>query len=417
VAVTAPFTQPLLAVAPDGRALVVMPDGKSMLVAERAPGGAFGPAVIVGEAVDPFGTATAVAIGPAGEASIAWGGFVAGRLRFVTRPAAGAAWTTSVAQNRGLLPGSYDAFFFTQGFLTTVYGGSNRWFNTGLPPALLTADGQAAVPWTNTEANRPALVSVPLTGGQPSSRDAGADIEAPGLLFAATLTDGTPALAWVESREGTGPTRLHLAAEGVVERPDPAPPRVTVGAPLSRRLAPKAQLRLPVSCSGPCEVRLRFDGLGDYQEQFELERAGRRVMRFPEAAGMARRQLRTYRAQLIYRTPGAKRARERTVAVRFARRGETPYAEVKDVRAARRGSTIRVTWALKGEVHEKDEPMFISATKTKARAEEPLALRVIEVGKRRRFSVTLKAGTEARFVSVRTIGFLRGQGRTLVRVR
>jgi hypothetical protein len=292
-------------------------------------------------------------------------------------------------------------------------------FSAALPPLQLTRDGHAAMAWIGAPYESPALFLTPLAGGQGTVESSGRALAPAGLSFAVMLADGTPAVAWTDSVGPTDkPTRLHLAAEGVSERRDPAPPRVTIGAPLSRRLGPKESLRLPVSCSGPCDVRLQLEAGLDFEAELSLNRAGRRVVSFREAAVLATRSIRPVRMTVSYRTPGAKHAHTRTTSVRFARRGESPYAEVADVRAVRRGDTIRVTWHLKGKVHDADEPLFVSATRTRARGEEPLALRMLEVGKRRTGGVTLRAGAEARFVTVRTIGFLIGRdGRTVVPVR
>lgn len=418
VAVTSSGTEPTLSVAPDGRALVAAPDGTSMLVAERAPGGGFGPAVAVGAAKDPLYLATAVGLGPAGEASVAWASLVSGRVQFVSRPAAGAPWASTQLDGGTLVPRRYDPFFFTDAFLKALYGADGLLVSAALRPLALTRDGRAAMAWVGVAPETPALLLAPLAGGPGVVQTAGSGFGAAGLSFALTLADGTPALAWTESGGATDePTRLHLAADGVTERRDPAPPRVTIGAPRSRRLGPKEPLRFPVSCSGPCQVRLRLEAGVDFEEELSLERAGRRVVSFPEAAVLVGRRVRPVRMTVSYRTPGAKHVRTRTTSVRFARRGETPYADVQDVRAVRRGDAVRVTWRLKGTVHEADEPLFVSATKTRARGDEPLALRMVEVGKRRTFAVTLRAGADAKFVTVRTVGFLVGAGRTVVRVR
>ncbi|MDA0183497.1 hypothetical protein OJ997_24525 [Solirubrobacter phytolaccae] len=418
VATASAAAKPLLAVAPDGRALVVAHDGRSIQVAERPPGGAFGPPAAIGEASDPIGVGPAVAIGPSGEASVAWTGYLRGTVQFVARPAAGAPWASSSAQGNGLFPPGNDPFLYTPAFVSALFGVEPFLFNEAPGRLQLTAGGRAALAWQSALAT-PALVSTPLAGGPATLQPSAPVINGAGQVFAATLTDGTAALAWTEPNEdGSNVTSLHLAAEGVVERRDPAPPRVTVGAPLSRRLGPKEPLRIPVSCGGPCVVRATLGELAtDFNEELTLERAGRRVLKFPQAAVLARRQLRPVPMTVLYRGPEAKSARVRTTSVRYARRGELPIAEVQDVRAVRRGDAIRVTWRLKGTVHEAEEPIFVTATKTRARGEAPLALRTVEVNKRRRFSVTLRAGADAKFVTVRTVGFIVGQGRTVVGVR
>jgi len=409
---------PVLAVGPDGRALLAMPSGSSIVLAERPPGGTFGAAVPVGDATDALGIGTAAVLGPNGEGSVAWGLYTRGYVQFLTRPTAGAPWTPTRVRSGSLIPAGYDPFFLTQAFLGNILGPGGLIYSEALGNLQLTADGRAAMAWfAERSGSVPALVAAPLSGGPATLAPAGQDLDAPGLAFAVTLGDGTPAIAWTESVFEDEDTRLHLAAEGVVERRDPAPPRVTIGAPRSRRLGRKDPLLLPVACSGPCDVRVRFDGVSDFDKRFSLDRAGRRVLRFPAAAVLGRPTIRPVPIVVTYRTPGAKRARVRKTSVRFARRGESPYAEVQDVRAVRKGDSIRVTWRLKGKVHEQEEPLYVTATKTRARGEEPLAVEYLVVGKRRSFATTLKAGADAKFVTVRTAGFIVGQGRTIVPIR
>ena len=75
---------------PDGRALVAFSDGTSQLVAERAPGGAFAPAVRLGDARESFITASLLTLGASGEAVVAWARYARGDVQFATRLAPGA---------------------------------------------------------------------------------------------------------------------------------------------------------------------------------------------------------------------------------------------------------------------------------------------------------------------------------------
>ncbi|RKQ90662.1 hypothetical protein C8N24_0475 [Solirubrobacter pauli] len=412
---------PVLAVGADGRAIVAIRSATGVVVIERPPGGAFGPAVTVGETSDPVGIGMAATVGADGRASIGWGNYSTGTIQFASRPTAGASWTRTQVNGGGtLFPKFYDPFFLVLFSDLFGFGPGGLIFNEPLGRLQLTGDGRSALAWFVGSAlsPAPALATTPLAGGPVTLQDGGPTLDGAGLVFAATLGDGTPALAWTEGTSAKSGPRLHLAAEGVVEQPDPAAPRVLIGAPLERRLGSKEALRFPVSCSGPCEVEV---ALGDPSLElgatFTLKRAGRRVVKLDEAAILADRRARPIRLAVAYRAPGAKRVKVRTTSIRFARRGELPFAEVEHVRAVRRGGTIRVTWALKGNVHEPDEPLFVTATRTRARAEQPLALRSITLGKRRTFSVTLRAGAEAKFVTVRTVGFVIGKGRTVVPVR
>ena len=102
-----------------------------------------------------------------------------------------------------------------------------------------------------------------------------------------------------------------------------------------------------------------------------------------------------------YRAPDALRARSRTMRVRIARGADVPHPRVTDLRAVRRGGSIRVSWRVAGPIGKEKWPYYVTADATRAATGEPVAVRLVE-GNRRRYTVTLRAGADARYVTVRT---------------
>ena len=79
----------------------------------------------------------------------------------------------------------------------------------------------------------------------------------------------------------------------------------------------------------------------------------------------------------------------------------------------RSGGSIRVSWRVAGPIGKDEWPYYVSADATRAANGAPVALRIVE-GTERRFSVTLRAGSKARFVTVRTA---LGTGNAVVRIQ
>ena len=271
------LSAPAITAAPDGRVLVAFSDGTSQRVAERAPACAFAPAVSVGDARDSSSPPRCSRSARAARPWRACPRYVRGDVQFATRVAAGAFGAPSRISSP-LLPEGFDP--------STRRERSSPTSSTApavCPTSLvdtdlvLTGDGRAALAWFQGEsATIPALLTTPLSGGAVTRAPGGRGIESPQTLRALTLADGTPALAWTEPGSGSSYT-LHLAAEGVVERPDPTPPRVTIGAPRSRTLSEEEPLRLPVRCDRPCEVGVAADSLtSGLSDTVKLERAGTR---------------------------------------------------------------------------------------------------------------------------------------------
>ena len=298
IADTRLLATPTLDVAPDGRALVAVSDGTSIVVSERAPGAGFAPAVAVGSAVDAF-TLVDASLRDDGAAAVAWRRAVAGDAQVVTRAAPGAFSAPVVlVSGQSIIPDDYDQFYFSESFFASFFSGLTPVFFAGisdLDQLTLTPDGRAAM--VVGDAVGPKLATVALAGGAPTLAAGRKLFAADSEGLALTLADGTPTFVWAEDLDGESPVnraeryRIRLAAEGLSTPTDPPAPRVTIGKPLSRDLAAGDPLRLPVTCSAACEVRVVADSASG---SLRLTKAGRGVLRvFAPGTGVVKLRVAT----------------------------------------------------------------------------------------------------------------------------
>ena len=282
------LSSPAIAAAPDGRVLVAFSDGTSQRVAERAPGGAFAPAVSVGDARDSSVTAT---LSRWARAARPWWRGRATRAATCSSPR-GSPPGRSVrrpASASPLLPEGFDPFYASRAFFAYIIDGAGGLsYEPAYTDLVLTGDGRAALAWFQGEsATIPALLTTPLSGGARDARTWRPAGSSPRRRSRAlTLADGTPALAWTEPGPGSS-YRLHLAAEGVVDARTPAAARDDRRAPVAHALR-RGDAALPVRCDGPCEVGSGGRQLHVRRQRHgEAERAGTGVLSVRGAAYLA----------------------------------------------------------------------------------------------------------------------------------
>lgn len=401
-----PWTStPALAAAADGRALVVVPDGRSVLVAERAPGAAFGPATPVAQAPGTGFIGTSATLGARGEAAVVWTRDLDGDGGVLTRTGPGAFVPSRALPRLGSAPASFDPFLNSQTFLADLLGTGLFAGATAPPPPALTADGRALLPWYDTrrEPAAGALVSAPLAGGPLARQTMARGLEPAYDQLPLVLADGTAALVWTESTPELFESDLHLAADGAGSGREPALPKVTVGAPRKRTLGDRDPLRLPVRCTRPCEVRAAIPGgFLPPSGMVRLPRGGRGTLEIIGASDAITAPRARVRVELSYRAVGGSDARARTLRLDLARPAGAPDSRVYDVRAVRRGDTVQVTWRTRGRP-DANASFYITASRTRSRAEEPLAVEEVDARRSRRaYSATLPVGAEAAWVSVRS---------------
>ena len=263
---------PGLAVAPDGRALLAFVAGGRCRVAERAPGGAFAPGAAERRG-RPAGDELEVALGSGRRG----GGGLAGRGR--PRRERGRAARRRRLRGAGDAPARrpdlrarrHDSGPIDIGFAEDLLFGGHL--------GVAVAGDRATVVWPRDAVTRGLrwrgadAASVPLAGGPTAAELLGSPLRDVGSEAPLTLADGTAAVAWGDAADAGG-DRVHLALAGAAAPRRARTPRVRVGRPGVVR--GKAPLRLPVSCTAACDVRIQ--SAGD-STSVSLPRAGRRTAR------------------------------------------------------------------------------------------------------------------------------------------
>ena len=395
--------EPSLSLTTDGHALVAFSDGKSLQVTERAPGGAFGAPMSLAGVKDPVAVKTSAALSAGGRALIAWTGVALGGVHVVSRPAGGAftAPATLAAGNARML----DDMFLNDLF-GGISGGPQHWeFGGADVAAALGPDGRGFVSWSHKRKTgggwrTAANLATVSGGGAPMTQTFGTfDAAHPVLLF---LADGTPALTWADRFTQSG-YRMRLAFDGATHE-EPALPRVRVRVPTEHTLkGDRAALRVPVECSGPCELRGELDGTLEGTSSLELDKAGRGTLVFRSLFDTDERNRRVQvRLRVTAAAVDGTRTRTQTLSFGVLRTGlhPGPANRVSGLRAVRHGSTIRVTFKM-------SRPQYggltfpAVGTASRSRFEEPLVEGWTGTSRDlRSFSLTLRPATGVRFVTL-----------------
>ncbi|MDX6585374.1 MAG: hypothetical protein QOI10_4558, partial [Solirubrobacterales bacterium] len=219
---------------------------------------------------------------------------------------------------------------------------------------------------------------------------AGGGLSRPVRAIPFTLADGTRAVEWTTSLPTAERYRLHVASPAIVERPDPAAPRMTVGRQDRELISDARALHLPITCSGPCEVSA-FADIGGIKVPYGLRmsKAGTRPLELDGLELIASRKLARIPIELAYGAPGALHPRTRAMSVRVRRSGP-PEARATGLKAVRRGDQVVVTFRVQGNTG--DRGAFISGDDTRAWSGEPAASRIVEGrDNKRSYRVTLPA--------------------------
>jgi hypothetical protein len=355
-----------LAVAPDGRSLLVHDGAGGVRTYERTPGAA---AFVQGPT---FGSGQylgrphpAVALAPDGGAVVAWR--AGGAVVAVTRAGAGAFGSvTPLLRRTGDAGSGFQLFAVYASTGAPVDADSERLRAVAAP------GGQAVVGWLVPGAVPGAAVSarvaltnatglVPAAALGSPSRDVGSVLP--------WLGAGGPAAIWTDNRTGAvgaefpvSHGRLHLARAG---RPPaaPPPPAVTLTA-APQRLFHGDPLMVRARCAAACDLRATIAprpsrGEADYDDggppAAAVGTGGRR------SAGPVRLRVepwfsnhiapfhgRSVRVVVRASAPGGTDASRTVLRVRVRRRPVPPLQVPLDVRAARAGDDVIVTWRTAG---------------------------------------------------------------------
>ena len=327
---------PSLAVGADGRAVVAMPDRTSLRVAERPPGGAFGAPVPLAPASDPVGVHTRAAIGAGGQAAILAFGSEWHRITLVSRAAAGPFSAPVIVSSGETPPRNFDRFYTSEWLY--AYTSIGQFVGHGLPDLALTGDGRALVAarsfdrvgrWLGDSAR---LTIVPLGGATVETHTAGRRIGFDDSVLALTLADGAPAIAWTTLGRALR-AEVHLATVGLTPPADGPVPRVRIGGPRNPVIPAGRPMKLPVTCSGPCEVHAEVIG-NETDGGVRLAHGGRgSIGLFADSDDpFAPRRLGAVRLSVTYGAPDARHPRTRTVTLRLRRTPSPPAARPVSLR-------------------------------------------------------------------------------------
>jgi hypothetical protein len=350
VGITQLASAPALAAAPDGRALTVFSDGKDVMVAERAPGGGFGAPATLAAVKEPSAVLPAVAIGSGGAAVVGWHGLYSQGVSAVARAGTGPFGAPVALAAPAGVSGRGDelltllSVFGLGGFGPSGVSGAGDG-DAGNLRAALTPDGRALLTWS-TLLGVPRVATFPIAGGHVDRFPLGSGTRAASGVAPLLTQAGSPAIAWTDNGEGVNRSgRVHVAVEGVAAAADPPAPRVSLGRPRDATLEPEQALRLPVTCSSACEVRVDLPDHFASTVYVELAGPGTRVVAlegFFTPVAPARRG--PVRVRLRYSAPGAHAGTERTETVTLERNKTAPTPGVERLRAVRHGSRVDVSW-------------------------------------------------------------------------
>lgn len=379
---------PVLAVAPDGRVLVVSGDH----VYERPPGGDFG----AGQPLELGAGTPAIALRADGAAVIASARDWQTAAAVVSRSAPGPfgprievaparPWQDNTLPGFGASPPTsnpplepYPDVSLTLGAdgrallvrpTDERHGRNQRGLQTVSFPVAAPLPGSAAHPFRSTAVERGTF------GG--TIRDAAG-------FSPLVLADGRFAVAWSDERGRTGAQdgRLHLAVEGAAAAREVAAPTVTVGKPDRRALRPAQSLVVPVRCSAACDVRVVVRGKERADATGSLARAGTmRVRLSPIEHGLRIRRDRV-RLTVHVSAPAARTVQRRNVTLSVRRLPAPPLPRILDLRARRSGEDLLVRWRLDrplidaflfvigsrvGRVEDDDDAIFVNARRIEGR--------------------------------------------------
>ena len=264
---------PALAVAPDGRALVALPEREGLTVIERAPGEPFGAPVPLAATRDGVGTRASAALGPGGEAVVAWSGFSLGGVEVATRRGPGAFDPPrTLAQGNAAPP--FDPYLSSFGFQLALapdaydFGGAD-------PKAAMTGDGRALVSWTSRRGGLEYadVAAVPLDGSPAVAGSALVAEQYPQSVTGLTLPDGAPAVAWLggplqrgAAARGTGRGWRRRPAAATPARRAPGAPRARPRGPARPARALQSRVRGARTDPGAARRRVRVAALGGLRQ-------------------------------------------------------------------------------------------------------------------------------------------------------
>jgi hypothetical protein len=320
---------PRLTVAPDGRALALVPASDTPTrIFERPPAGAFAPVGDIRFADTSFGDFV-LALRPDGGAIVAWKDFDS-QVLAVRRDGPGG---FHVPEKVGAKPADPFVLNSSDGIGDDVPSDlEGRYLQAAFAP-----DGRPVLTWSpkhTTGLLNWASAAVTTFGGD--AQMLGGPLRDADSIAPVILADGTPAVAWSDVSSGGDP-HLHLAIEGAVTAPDPPAPRIRLGRVEQLR---KGGLALPFRCSAACDVRATVPGGANGRHSLRAPGSSRLTIN-PVGEGIVLRRPDSVPVQVLTGASGARSPGRVTLTarLRFPR-----LPRMLGLKAVRRGKRVVVTW-------------------------------------------------------------------------
>jgi hypothetical protein len=327
-----------LAVGADGRALAVYTSFDGVVVAERAPGAAFGAPITLGRADRRLGNVPVAVLRPGGGAVVAWTNSSTAGLIARTREQPGT-FGPEVALVRPKRLDS-DAATLQQGHM-----------GNGGVRAAVTPDGRVMVTWPHLLHTQgvwrvvPGVALIGFSGTGQESYALGGGLRVIEAITPVTLADGSLAVAWSDNGERGSRGRIHVARAGTPIPADPVAPKVTVAPPRSRTLRDSDPLMLRVTCNAACDVQLQLADDASISASASLPAAGsRRLLLYPYGRPIAPRGGGTVRVLVRSSAPGARSTTADTLTLKLRRAKILYPPRVLDPTVARDGDDLIVRW-------------------------------------------------------------------------
>jgi hypothetical protein len=409
---------PGLAVAPDGSALLSYATGNEVRVAERPPGGAFGAPVKVAAAEDVFAVETHAALAPGGAAAVAWQSVFQGGVGMVTRAGPGAFRpAVALARSHTIPPATAKIVAEILKGLGDLGDFGAVGFGGGLQVAL--AGDSAVATWTRQRrvdglrTRELRVGALPLAGGRLELQTLGGTLRDVRSAAPVALPDGRAAVAWTDEGEKDAHGRVHLAVAGAAAAAPLPAPVVRFGRPRERVLDRQDPLRVPVTCSAACDVRIQRAGRTETEALLTLPAAGTRTVTIDALLGpIAPLRRGPVRFRVATGPPGGP-ATVRVVAFTLRRRPPPPVPHVIGLTAVRRGGSIAVRW--RTDRRSNASAWVVAGERRRTDVDDPLAVTGGRGGGRR-FHATLRPARGVRWVVVLLLDDDRAKP-TFVRVR
>jgi len=394
-----------LGVAPDGRVVLAATSGGSVSVLERPRGGGLSaPQRLTAPQDTVNASQMAVAFGPEGRTIVAWHNDDEGTTGAALRDGA-----TAFAPPVVIVPAPKQ--FLGGGF------GAGPPVVRALPPlqAAVAPDGRASVAWPDGDVR-----FVTLAGNAVVERQRlGSRLRDPEGLSLLALPGGRRALAWTNQDRfnDDAPARVHYAVEGVPAAPEPAAPRVRIGAPRERALRPAQALVLPVHCSAACDLSVSLPGYEGQGVEQSLRSRGTVTVRLPPPErGIAPARPGPVRVTVRSSAPGARTVTRTIATPRLRRLPALPLPHIEDVRARRlSGGRVEVRWRMSSDA--RDTLLAVTGTRTRiASQDDDPALDALWGRRRRSYRVVLEDASDTRWVHVEVFALI-GERKRSVTVR